>query len=155
MGTTLNRINIVHIRVDILRIIAVVQQGNLDGHTILFCLQADRVANDRGTVTVDITHKLLQTLFGVEYLRLTKITFLIRTQVGERDSDTSIQISQFTHTLSDDVVLIFCGGEDTTIRPELLACTCLIRIAHNLHIVERLTLLILLLIDMAVTIHLR
>ena len=87
----------------------------------------------------------------MEYLRLTEITLLVRTKVSQRDGDTSIQVSQLTHTLGDDVILIFCSGEDGAIGPELLTGTCLIGVAHDLYIVEGLTLLVLLLVDMAIT----
>ena len=150
VGTTLDGVDIVDVRVDVFRIVAVVEQGNLDGHTVLLRLQTDGLANDRGAVTVDVTHELLQTFLGVEHLGLTEITFLVRTKVGQRDGDACIQISQLTHTLGNDIVFVFCRGEDGAVGPELLAGTSLVGVAHNLHVVEGLTLLVFLLVDMAI-----
>ena len=70
MSTTLDGVDVVDVRVDVLAVVAVVEQGYLNGHTILLGLQTDGVANDRGAVTVNITHKLFQAFLSVEHLRL-------------------------------------------------------------------------------------
>ena len=80
---------------------------------------------------------------------------LVGAQVGERDGDAGIQESQFTHALGYGRVIIYGGGEDAGIGPELLARAGLVGIAHNLHVVERLSLLVFLLVDVTVAIYLR
>ena len=154
VGTTLDSVDIVDVRVDILRVVAVVEQCHLDGHTVFLCLQADGVADDRGAVTIDVAHELLQSLLGVEHLGLLQVTLFIGAQVGQRDGDTSVQISELAHTAGDDVVFVFSGGKDGGVGPELLARTCKLCIAYNLYVVEGLTLLILLLVDVTVAEHL-
>ena len=154
MGTTLDSVDIVDVRVDVLAIVAVVEQCYLNGYTVLFRLQTDGVTDDRGAVTVHVTHKFLQTFLGVEHLRLFQIAFFVRTQVGERDGDAGVQVGQFAHTAGNDVVLVLCGSEDASVRPELLTGTCLVGIAYYLHVIEGLALLVFLLVDMTITEHL-
>ena len=86
----------------------------------------------------------------MEHLRLLQIAFLIWTQVGQRDSDTGIQVGQFSHTTCNDVVFVFRCRKDGWVGPKLLACTCLVGITNNLNIVKRLTFLIFLLIDVTI-----
>ena len=91
----------------------------------------------------------------MEHLGLLQISFLIRTEISQRDGDTCIEVSQLAHTTGDDVVLILCCGEDGAIGPELLTGTSLIGIANYLHVVEGLALLVLLLVDMTIAVNLR
>ena len=155
MCSALNRIDIVHVGVDILRVVGVIHHGHLDGDTLLLSLQIDDIVDEVRAVTVHVAHEFLQAVLGVEHLGLLQVAFLVRTQVGKRDGDAGIQIGQLTHTTGNDVVFVFCRSEDGAIGPELLAGTGLVGITHNLHIVERLTLLVLLLVDMAVAEYLR
>ena len=75
--------------------------------------------------------------------------------VGQRNRDAGVQIGQFAHTLGDDVVFVFRRREDGRVGPELLARARLVGVAHDFHIVERLSLFVFLLIDVAVAIDLR
>ena len=109
-------------------------------------------------MTVNVAYKLLQTILSMEHLCLwlpvlwdIAILICLRTHIREDDLYSGIQECELTHTTCDDVVLICRGGEDTSIRPELLTCTALVRLTDNLHIIERLTLLVFLLIYLAVT----
>ena len=155
VGSTLDGVDVIYIGMDIFRVVGVVHHGHLDGDALLLGLQVDDIVDKMGTMTIHIAHELLQSVLGMEHLRLTHFTLLIRTQVTEGDGDAGIQIGQLTHTTGDDVVLIFGGGEDGAVGPELLAGTCLVGIANDLHVVEGLSLLILLLVDMTITVHLR
>ena len=131
MGTTLDGVDIIHIRVDILRIVGIVHDSHLDGDALLFGLQVDHVVEQMGAVTVDILHKLLQSVLGVESLLL-GLTLLIRTQVGKHDGDAGIQVCQLTHALSDGVVVVYRSGEDGWIGPELLTGTSQLCLTHHL-----------------------
>ena len=154
MSTALDGVDVVHIRVDVFRIVGVIHDGHLDGDALLLGLQVNDVINQMCAMAVDIAHKLLQSVFGMESF-LFCLAFLVRTQVAQCDGDAGIQIGQLTHTTSHDVVFVFGGGEDGGIGPELLTRTRFVGVAHNLHVIERLSLLVFLLIDMAVAIDLR
>ncbi len=154
VSTTLDGVDIINVRVDILRIVVIVEQSYLNRNACLLSLQAYRVTNNRSTVAVNVAHKLLQSLLSVEHLRLAQITLLVRTQIGQRDSNTCIKECEFAHTTSHDVILIHSLSEDSSIRPELLTSTALVGLAHYLYRVERLTHLIFLLVDLTVAEHL-
>ena len=106
-------------------------------------------------MTVHVAYKLFQSLLGVEHLRLAKVAFLVGAQVGQRNGDASIQVGQLAHTTGNDVIFKFGGSEDAAIGPELLARTCFVGIAYNLHVVQGLSLFILLLVDVTVAVYLR
>ncbi len=105
-------------------------------------------------VTVNVAHKLLQSVLGVEDL-CACLSLVVRAHVGERDADAGIEVCQFAHAARHHIPLEGCRGEDGGIGPELLARAPLGGLAHGLHGIEGLALLILLLIDMAVTVDLR
>ncbi len=103
---------------------------------------------------IDIAHKLLQALLGVEHLLL-GLSFVVGTQVGQRDGDACIEECQLAHAAGNDVPLIGGGGEDGGVGPELLSRTPQFGFAHHLDGVERFALLVLLLIDFPVAENLR
>ena len=154
MGTTLDGVDIVDVGVDVLRVVGIVHNGHLDGYALLLGLQIDDVVDQVGAVAVDVAHELLQSVLGVEGLLL-GLAFLVGAQVGQVDGDAGIQVGQLTHAACDDVPLVGGGGEDGGIGPELLAGTRFVGVAHNLHVVERLSLFVFLLVDVAVAEHLR
>ena len=147
MGAALDGVDVVHVGVDVLRVVGVVHHGHLDGNALLLGLQVDDIVEEVGAVTVHVAHELLQALLGVEHFRLAQVALLVGTQVGQRDGDAGVQVGQLAHALGNDVVLISGGGEDGAVGPELLARTGLV--------VEGLALLIFLLVDVAVAEHLR
>ena len=139
---------------DVLRVVVVIHDSHFDGYALLLCLEIDDVVEEVGAVTVYVTHKLFQSVLGVEYL-LACLAFLVGAHVTERDTDAGVKESQLTHASCHDVPLVVSGGEDGGVRPELLACTALCGLAYNLYGIERLALLVFLLIDLAVAEHLR
>ena len=155
MCATLYGVDVIDIRVYILRVVIVIEQCYLDRHSVFLCLEADRVADDACAMTVNVTHELLQSFLGVEHLWLAEVSLLVRALVGKRDSDAGIEECELTHTTCHDIILILCRGEDRAVRPELLTRTALVGLAHHLHRIEGLTLLILLLIYLSVTEYLR
>ena len=109
-------------------------------------------------MTVNVAYKLLQTILSMEHLCLwlpvlwdIAILIRFRTHIGKYNLDTGIQECELTHTTCDNIILVCRGCKDTSIRPELLTCTALVRLTDNLHIIERLTLLVFLLIYLAIT----
>ena len=155
VGTTLNGVNIIDIRVQVLRIISVIHYRHLDRHSLLLCLEIDDIVEEVRAVTVNIADKLLQTVLGMEHLGACLTRLRVGTQVGERDADTSIEVSELTHTARHDVPLECCCGEDGWIGPELLPCAGAVGITDDLHRIQWLTLLVLLLIDLSVAENLR
>ena len=153
VGTALDGVDIVDVGVDILRIVRIVHHGHLDGYALLLGLQVDDIVEQVGAVTVHVAHKLLQALLGMEHLFL-QVALLVGAHVLQRDG-AGVQIGQFAHTLGYDVVLVFRGCEDGAVGPELLARSRQLRVADYLHVVQRLALLVLLLVDVAVAEHLR
>ena len=105
-------------------------------------------------VAVDVAHELFQSVLGVEHLLL-GLAFFIWAHVAQRDGDAGIQISQLAHALGDDVVLVFSGGEDGVVGPELLSCASQFGLSNHLDRVERDAALVFLLIDFAVAVNLR
>ena len=154
MGTAFDGVDVVDVRMNVLRIVGVVHDGYLDGYALLLGLQVDDVVNKVGTMAVDVTYELLQTVLGMESL-LARLAFFVLAEVNEVDGDAGIQVSQLAHAACDDVPLVGCSGENGGIGPELLACAGAIGIAYDLHIIERLTLFVLLLVDMTIAIDLR
>ena len=139
---------------DILAIVGVIHDSHLDWNTLLLGLQIDDIIEEVGAMAVDVAHELLQSLLGMEHL-LTGLSLLVGTHIGKRYGDAGIQICQLSHSLGYDVVLIRGGGKYGWVRPELLACSLLVGLSHYLHGIERLSLFVFLLIDLAVAEHLR
>ncbi len=152
--TTLDGVDIVDVRVKILRIIGVIHDGHLDGHTLLLGLQVDDVVEEMRAVTVDVAHKFLQAVLGVEHL-CAGLTLNVGAHVVQRDANTGVQISQLAHTTGHHIPLECCCGENGGIGPELLACTTLGGLTNHLHRVKGASLLVFLLVDVAIAEHLR
>ena len=154
MGTALYGVDIVDVRVDVLRIVGVVHDSHLDRDALLLGLEIDDIVEEVGAVTVYVAHKLLQTILGMEDL-LAGLALGVGARIGQGNADAGVEECQLAHTASHDVPLECGGGEDAAIGPELLACTALVGFAHYLDGVERLALLIFLLVDFSVAEHLR
>ena len=155
MCAAFDGVDVVYVRVDVLRVVGVVHHGDLDGDALLLSLQVDDVVEEVRTVAVHVAHELFQSVLGVEHFRLAQVAFLVGTQVGERDGDSGVQIGQFTHSLGDDVVFVFCSGEDGWVGPELLACAPDFGFSHHFDGIERFSLLVFLLVNLSVAKNLR
>ena len=155
MGAAFYGVDVVDVRVYVLVVVGVVHHGHLDGYALLLGLEVNHVVEEVGAVPVDVPHKLLQPVLGVEDL-LPCLAFLVGAQVGQGDGYAGVEVCQLAHALGNDVVFEFGGGgEDGRVGPELLARAPLLGLAHYLDRVEGLALLILLLVYLAVAEHLR
>ena len=139
---------------DILGIVCIVHNGNLNGDALLFSLQVNDIIEEVRTVPIDIANELFQTILGMKNLGLC-LAFVVRAQVFQRDSDACIEVSKLSHTARNDVPFIDGRGEYRRIRPKLLACSAQGRLADNFYRVQRSTLFVFLLIDLAIAEHLR
>ena len=153
MGTSFYGVDVVYVGMDVLAVVGIVHHSHLDGNALLLGLQINHIVEQVGAVAVHVAHELFQSFLGMEHLTF-GVAFLVGTQVGERDGDAGIEESQFAHAAGDDVPLVYGGGENRGIGPELLARTAQFRLANHLHRIERLALLVFLLIDFPVAIYL-
>ena len=157
--TTFDGVDVVHIGVDVLAVRRVVHDGHLDGRVLLLSVQINHIVKQAHTGGVDVAHKVLQASLAVEHLLThtldAHLSVLVQTHVGQRNLDARVQIGQFPHAVGQNVIFISSGDEDGLVGPELLTSATQFRLAHHLHVVERLALLILLLINLAVAEHLR
>ena len=59
MGTTLDGVDIVHVRMDVLAVVGIVHDGYFDRRALFLSLQIDDIVEEVGTVAIDVAHKLL------------------------------------------------------------------------------------------------
>lgn len=137
MRTAFNGVDIVYIRVYVLTVVGVVHHSHLDRYALLLCLQIYNIVKQVRAVTVDIAHKLFQSVFCMEHF-LSCLSLLIGTQVCQRNLYAGVKICQLAHTLRYDVVFIYRCGEYRRIRPELLTGSAQFGFADNLYRIERL-----------------
>ena len=154
VGSAFYGVDVVDVGMEILRVIGVVHDGHFDGHALLFRLEIDHVVEEVLAVTVDIAHELLESVLGVKGLFARLPGLRVRALVDEPDGDACIEEGQFSHAVGHDVPFECRRGEDAGIGPKLLACAALIGVAHDFHGVERLSLFIFLLVDVAIAEHL-
>ena len=157
MGTTLDGIDIVHIRIHILSKVGIVQDCHLYWSAKLLRIQVNHLANQRSAVAVDITNKLAQTILRVEHLALVTSILVLLAAVGQTDTHTCIQVCQLTHTVGQDLVLIHSLSKDTAVRPELYSRTCAFAFsvcANHAHRSQWLTSRIILCVDLTITTNL-
>ena len=154
VSTSFNGVDIVDVRMNILRVVGVVHDSHFDRNALLLSLQVDFVIKQMGAMTVNIAHEFLQSVLGMKYL-FACLAFVIGAQVAQGDLDAGIKECQFSHTTGDDVPLIDGCSEDGAVWPELLARTAFIGVTYDLYRIERNTPLILLLVYLTIAIHLR
>ena len=139
---------------DVLRVIGIIHDSHLDWEALLLGLEVDDIVEEMGAVTVDVAHKLLESVLGVEHF-LASLALFVGAKVAQRYLDTCVEECKLAHTACHDVPLIVGGSEYCGVWPELLACTSKLCLAYNLHGIEGLALLVFLLIDFAIAEHLR
>ena len=94
--------------------------------------------------------------FRVFQVRVNRHAFIF-----EDDTYAGIEVSEFTHTVGEDIVGVNGLGEDGIIRPELHECTGLtlfpvtdcLSFGYHVYRSERFTFLVVLCMDFSVTIH--
>ena len=138
---------------EILRVSRVIHDCHLDGCALLLCVEVDDVVEEVGTTAVDVADEVLQTAFAMELLSFCFALF-IGSQVGQRDGDACIQVSQFAHTIGEDVIFICSGCEDCLVGPELLTCASQFRCADSFDSSHGFADGVFLLIDLAITVNL-
>ena len=77
--------------------------------------------------------------------------FILFAKVGQRNSNTLVEVSVLAQTVLQSFVFIRSNGEDAAVRPESLTCTCTVAFAYFLYGIQWFTARIFLLIYFAVT----
>ena len=147
-------VDVVYVRVDVLRVVGVVHHSHFDRYALLLGLEIDDVVEEMCAVAVDVAHELLESVLSVEHF-LACLALFVRAHIAQGDADAGVEERKLTHTACYDVPLVVGGGEYGGVGPELLACASQVGLAYYLHGVERLALLVLLLIYLSVAEHLR
>ena len=83
-------IDIVNIRVNILRVVSIVHYGYFDRHTLFFSFQINNIIEQMGTMTIDIANEFFQAFDSVEYFLTSFSCFSIWTKVSQCNADTSV-----------------------------------------------------------------
>lgn len=138
----------------VLGVSRIVHDGHLNGYTLLLSAQVDDIIEEVYAAAIHITDKVTQSAFAVILLGA-GLALLIGTQVSECDGDACVQVSKLAHAIGKHLKVIGGNGEDAGIGPELLSCAAQSGLAHYLHGIESLALLVFLLVDLAVAEHLR
>ena len=131
----------------------IVHDGAFDGHALLFGVQVNHVVDERRIVRVQVAHELLHSFLRVEHVVLERAVLFLHALVGERDGDALVQVCQLAHAGFEYVVLIFCGGEDASVRPESLPGARDVGRSHFLYCVERFSAFVFLLVYLSVAEH--
>ena len=162
--TALDRVDIVDVRVDVLVEVRVVLHGHLDGDGLVG-LQVDGLLGEAAAVAVEVFDELPQAFFGIEDIfrfdRMFDAVFVIDdlvclAQVAQGQADALVEVSQFAETVGQGFVVVDTvgGGEDLRIRVEGDDGSRIGGFPHDLDVVERLALGILLHEDLAFAVDL-
>ena len=134
VSTTLDSINVVHIRVYILRVAVVVLHRNLNGSTVALGLDVDNILDDGVTTgCIQIFDKLFQTIVREEGLALLVAILVNLARIHQSQVDTLVQVSQLAQTCRQSAVVVNGLGEDFAVGFEGHGSTCAVGIAHNLN----------------------
>ena len=105
--TAFDRIDVVDIRMDVLRERIVVLHGHFHRHAVLFGIEIDDRFDDRLAARgVEILHELLQTVFRMEGLAEVTSLLVLHPLVGDRELDTLVQERQFAQAVRQNFVLV-------------------------------------------------
>ena len=114
MSTSLNSVDIVDKRIDILVISAVVGQRHFHGNAGALGLKMDNIIDQRLFVLVDIFDKLTQTVLAVEYL----FAGFFAAQVGKGQRYSGIEEREITQTVGQSIIVVDGDGENRRIGAE-------------------------------------
>ena len=136
VSTTLDGVDIIYIRVYILRERIVVLHCNLYRNTVLLGVEVDNLLDNLLTTRlVEVLHKLLQTILRVEALRTWVTLLVLITHIGDCQSNTLVQECQLAQTSRKNLVAVCLSKcKDLSIRLESYGCTAVLAIANNLNL---------------------
>ena len=165
MGTAFNGVDVVYVRIYLLRIACIVLEGDLDRDDLV-CLQIYRSLDKLLGAAVKIVNELTETFLRIEDIApivgcLEFISVLVQILhqgplVCQREVDAFVKVCKLAKTGRKSVVLIDLSYlEDLGIRMEGNECTCILSLAYNLNRLVRLTFRVLLDENLAFAVNLR
>ena len=116
--STLYRVDIVDVRVDVFGIRSVVDHRHFDRRAEFVGRQMDDVGNEFLARLVDVEDEFLQSVLRVEDVGAVFALFVFLAPVGERQADAGVQIGQFAEAAGKYVVAIDGRCEDAAVGPE-------------------------------------
>ena len=154
MSTSFNRIDVVDIAVNVLRIIGVVHDSHFNWNALLLCFQVNHIVEEMCAVAIYVANKLFQSVFCMENF-LSGLAFFIGTEVSKRDAYTRIEVCKLTHSAGNDVPFVGRCSENSRVRPELLAGSTLSCFPNYFDRIERFAFFVFLLIYLSISENLR
>ena len=109
VGTTLDGVDVVDKRVDVLVERRVIGHSDLDGDVALLALDVDDVLDQGLLVAIDVAHKLVKTGLAVVGLAAGIAVLVAGAQVGNRQGHSGVQVGQVAQAVGQDVKLIDRG----------------------------------------------
>ena len=95
MRSSFDRVDVVHVRVQVFAVSRVVHDSAFDGNALFLGIEVDDVVDERFVVSVEKSDEFFDTFFGVEYF-LFGIAFLVFfPEIGKSNGNAFIEISQF------------------------------------------------------------
>ena len=81
MCAALYGVDVVYVRVDVLRVVGVVHHSHFDRYALLLGLQVDDVVEEMSAVAVDVAHELLESVLSVEHF-LACLALFVRAHIA-------------------------------------------------------------------------
>ena len=119
MSTTLDSVDIVDKRIDILVISAVVGQRHFHGNAGALGLKMDNIIDQRLFVLIDIFDELTQTVLAVEHL----FAGFFTAQIGKGQRYSGIEEREITQTVGQSIIVVDGDGENRRIGAEGYRCS--------------------------------
>ena len=151
---SLDGVDVVDIRVDVLVIVGVVGQRHLDGDAVLLRVEMDDVFDQRLLAGVDVFDELLEALVAVIHLAAGIALLVAVAHIGERQRDAGVEKRQVAQTVGQSLVVVYGLAEYRRVRMEEDSRARVVGLAYHLQAACRLAVGIFLHVDLAVAVDL-
>ncbi len=152
--TTLDGVDVVDKRVDILVEGGVVGERHLDRHTLTLSVEMDHVGNQRLLRGVDVFHELAQPVGRVKHLAAGIPLAVELTAVSDGEGNSGVEEGKVAQTLCQGVVVVDGDGEYRRVGEEGDGGTVFVGLPYHCKLAGGLADRILLHVDFAVAAHL-
>ena len=152
--TSLDRVDIVDVGVDILVEVGVVGQRHLDGHSVALGVEVDDIFDQRLFACIDIFHELLEAFIAVEHILVRIALFVKVAKIGEGQRNAGIEERQVAETIGECVVVVDRLAENGGIRMEDDCGAGVVGFADHFQLAGRLAVCIFLHVDLAISMDL-
>ena len=106
VSSSLNGVDIIHIRVNIFIVRGIVKHGNFYRCAVFLGRNVDDVVNQVFTAFVDVGNKFFQSFAGEECFTYEISILIFLAFIGEREGDSGVEVSQFAQTVGQHFVFI-------------------------------------------------